>query len=70
MEYIKLTLENLENVGYAREGEECRYNIYMMDDLQQVYGAGAGAVTKILLPGGVRRECNTKFAYNYVKDRS
>lgn len=65
----KNTLENLENVGYAREGEECRYNIYMMDDLQQVYGAGAGAVTKILLPGGVRRECNTKFAYNYVKDR-
>lgn len=66
----KNTLENLENVGYAKKGKECLYNIYMMDDLQQIYGAGAGAVTKILLPGGVRRECNTKFAYNYIKDRA
>lgn len=66
----KNTLENLENVGYAKKGKECQYNIYMMDDLQQIYGAGAGAVTKILLPGGVKRECNTKYAYNYVKDLS
>ena len=64
----KNTVGNLENVGYAKEGYESPYNIYMMDDLQPIYGVGANATTKRLENGTVSRVCNTKFAYNYIKD--
>ena len=65
----KNTVGNLENVGYAKEGFESPYNIYMMDDLQPIYGVGANATTKFLENGTVSRICNTKFAYNYLKER-
>ncbi len=65
----KNTVGNLENVGYAKEGFESPYNIYMMDDLQPIYGAGANATTKFIENGKVSRVCNTKFAYNYLKER-
>lgn len=68
----KNTVGNNENVGYAVEGKECLYNIWMMDDILTVYGCGAGAMTKIpeKTDNGtiIRRISNTKFAYNYIKD--
>ncbi len=65
----KNTVGNLENVGYAKPGTESPYNIYMMDDLQPIYGAGANATTKFLDENKVTRVCNTKFAYNYLKEK-
>ncbi len=65
----KNTVGNLENVGYAKPGYESPYNIYMMDDLQPIYGAGANATTKFIQQGKVSRICNTKFAYNYLKEK-
>ena len=41
---------NQDNVGYAREGTECLYNILMMEEKHSVYGIGAGASTKLVLP--------------------
>ncbi|MBO5248432.1 MAG: coproporphyrinogen dehydrogenase HemZ [Clostridia bacterium] len=65
----KNTVGNLENVGYAKAGYESPYNIYMMDDLQPIYGVGANATTKFIENGTVSRVCNTKFAYNYLKEK-
>ena len=39
---------NLENIGYARPGCECRYNIAIMEERQTVIGLGAGASTKVV----------------------
>ena len=39
---------NQENVGYSKVGKEGIYNILMMGDYQNVWAAGAGAVTKLL----------------------
>ncbi|MDO5140156.1 MAG: coproporphyrinogen dehydrogenase HemZ [Eubacteriales bacterium] len=39
---------NQENVGYARPGKECLYNILMMEEKHSVYGVGAGASTKLV----------------------
>lgn len=39
---------NLENIGYARAGRECRYNIAIMEERQHVIGIGAGAASKII----------------------
>lgn len=35
-----------ENIGFAREGKECLYNILMMEELQGIVAVGAGASTK------------------------
>ena len=39
---------NLENVGYAKEGLECLYNVFIMEEKMDIFAAGAGAVTRLL----------------------
>lgn len=39
---------NLENIGYAKPGAECRYNIGIMEERQSVIGLGAGASSKVV----------------------
>lgn len=41
---------NLENIGFARLGAECRYNIGIMEERQSVIGIGAGASSKVVNP--------------------
>lgn len=41
---------NLENIGYARPGSECCYNISIIEERQTILGLGAGASTKIYNP--------------------
>jgi oxygen-independent coproporphyrinogen III oxidase len=41
---------NLENIGFARPGLECRYNIGIMEERQNVIGMGAGASSKVVNP--------------------
>lgn len=35
-----------ENIGFAREGKECLYNILIMEEMQSIAALGAGASTK------------------------
>lgn len=44
----KYIVGNLENVGYALPGKECHYNIASIEEKQNIFGVGAGAVTKIM----------------------
>lgn len=64
------SLGNLENVGWCREGFECLYNVFMMDETHTVLGAGAGAVTKLKRQsdGHIERVYNFKYPYEYVND--
>ena len=41
---------NLENVGYAKTGHACLYNIGNMEETARVLALGAGAITKWLFP--------------------
>ena len=43
-----MMLGNLENVGYAKEGYECIYNMQMMEEKQTNIAIGAGAVSKFV----------------------
>ncbi len=36
----KQILGNMENIGYAKEGKECIYNIMMMEEKETVVAAG------------------------------
>ena len=72
----KNAVGNLENVGYAKAGHACMYNIYMMEEMQSIFGCGAGAVTKLILPGAgtvagtprMKRIFAPKYPYEYFKD--
>ncbi len=47
---------NLENVGYALPGRECRYNIDMMEETISILSHGAGAMSKRVYGLGNRIE--------------
>ena len=42
-----------ENIGYARPGKECLYNVVMMEEVQTILGFGAGTITKKVANGGM-----------------
>lgn len=42
----KNQLGNLENVGYAKDGFDNLYNIYIMEEIQSIISLGCGGVTK------------------------
>ena len=62
------SLGNLENTGYAKEGFECLYNIFMMDETHSVFAAGAGAVSKLKKDSynNIERIYNYKYPYEYI----
>ena len=62
------TVGNLENVGYAKRGKECLYNVYTMDETHTVLACGASAVTKLREPDGpyIERIFNYKYPYEYI----
>lgn len=61
------SLGNLENVGWCRQGFECLYNVFMMEECHTVLAVGAGAVTKLKDPnsGKLERIFNYKYPYEY-----
>lgn len=58
---------NQENVGWAKDGCDGLYNVYIMDETHTIFGCGAGAVTKLKEPKGphIERIFNYKFPYEY-----
>ena len=67
----KNTSGNLENVGYAREGKECIYNINMMEEISTVFSLCAGASTKLVdVDAHSRNLYNPKYPYEYLNDDS
>lgn len=63
----KNTLENLENIGFAKKGKESLYNIFIMDETQIILGAGCAASTKLIEPDGkITRIHNYKFPFEYI----
>ena len=59
---------NFENVGYAKSGKACLYNILIMEEKQTIIGCGAGTTTKIVYPEENRRERaeNVKDVEQYI----
>ena len=62
------TVGNLENVGYAKPGTECLYNVYTMDETHTILACGASAVSKLRQPHGsyIERIFNFKYPYEYI----
>ncbi|WP_297436164.1 coproporphyrinogen III oxidase [uncultured Clostridium sp.] len=61
---------NMENVGYSKEGQECYYNIQMIEDTQSIIAIGADAVSKVVFlsegKGRIERFANVKNVKEYI----
>lgn len=69
----KNTVGNLENVGFAKEGHEGLYNVFMMEETQTIFAVGAGAVTKLVAensddPKNIERIFSPKYPYEYLRE--
>ena len=60
---------NLENVGYAKPGKACLYNIGNMEETVSVLALGAGAITKWLFDRALRieRAPNVRNIEEYIR---
>ena len=61
------TLGNLENVGFAKEGCEGLYNVYIMEEVQPIIALGAAGSTKMVKGGEIERVFNPKEASDYAQ---
>ena len=59
---------NLENLGYAKEGKECIYNIQMIEERQTTIALGAAAVSKVIFleEDRLERFPNLKDLHEYI----
>ena len=64
----KHMLGNLENIGYAKEGYECIYNIQIMEERQSNIALGAGSITKFVYTdeNRIERVENVKNLEQYI----
>ena len=60
---------DMENVGYAKEGKHCLYNIEMIEDKQTIIALGADAVSKVVFleENRLERFGNVKDPREYIK---
>lgn len=57
----------LENIGFAKSGHACVYNVGMMSDRISVVGLGSGSSSKIVKGDRLERIFNPKDLTNYVE---
>ena len=59
---------SFENVGWSKDGLDCLYNIYMMEEVHTIISLGGGGMNKVNLPGGkIQRFHNPKFPEQYIE---
>ena len=59
---------SFENVGWSRDGKDCLYNIYMMEEVHTILSLGGGGMNKVNLPDGtLQRFHNPKFPEQYIE---
>ncbi|MBO5952816.1 MAG: coproporphyrinogen dehydrogenase HemZ [Oscillospiraceae bacterium] len=59
---------SFENVGWSRDGLDCLYNIYMMEELHTILSLGGGGMNKVNFPdGSLQRFHNPKFPEQYME---
>lgn len=64
----KYMLGNLENVGYAKPGCECIYNMNIMEEQQSIMAVGAGGISKLVYhdENRLERVPNVKDIQHYI----
>ena len=64
----KNTTGRLENIGYAKPGKQCKYNVDIMEETHDIYASGAGAISKRLFGNGlIKRLAEVKDIKGYLE---
>ena len=64
----KNTSGRLENIGYAKPGKVCKYNIDIMEETHDIYASGAGAISKRIFGNGrIERLAEVKEIKGYLE---
>ena len=59
---------SFENVGWSRDGLDCLYNIYMMEEVHTILSLGGGGMNKVnFSDGSLKRFHNPKFPEQYIE---
>ena len=59
---------SFENVGWSRDGLDCLYNIYMMEEVHTILSLGGGGMNKVNFPDGtLKRFHNPKIPEQYIE---
>ena len=60
---------NMDNLGYAKKGKECIYNIQMIEEKQTIIALGAAAVSKVVFleEDRLERFPNLKDLHEYIR---
>ncbi len=59
---------SFENVGWSKDGLDCLYNIYMMEEVHTIISVGGGSISKVNLPEGkLVRFPNPKYPEQYIE---
>ncbi|MBE6974879.1 MAG: coproporphyrinogen dehydrogenase HemZ [Ruminococcaceae bacterium] len=59
---------SFENVGWSKNGRDCLYNIYMMEEIHTILSLGGGGMNKVNFPDGhLERFHNPKFPEQYIE---
>ena len=59
---------SFENVGWSRDGLDCLYNIYMMEEVHTILSLGGSGMNKVNFPdGSLQRFHNPKFPEQYIE---
>lgn len=58
----------LENVGYAKSGKQCVYNVDIMEETHSVYAIGSGGISKKVTGDFIEREAASKDIYYYLEN--
>lgn len=59
-----------ENIGMAKENNECLYNIVIMEEIQNILAFGPGSVSRFVYPkeNRIERVSNTKNLESYIQN--
>ncbi len=65
----KYVCDNLENVGFCKNGKACLYNIDIMEEVSDILACGTNAISKRLFLGENRleRSANAKDVITYIE---
>ena len=64
----KNTSGRLENIGYAKKGKVCKYNVDIMEETHDIYASGAGALSKRIFGNGrIERLAEVKEIKGYLE---
>ena len=66
----KYTSGNLENIGYAKKGKACIYNVDVMEETTSTISCGAGGISKKVFKdlGRIERQSIVKNIEQYIRE--